>query len=158
MNWRRAAWLLVGATMAAGGITIVQADASLSQQHRIGRLVFQTGNPGKTLSAGYTTMDQETVSCNSFRSNLCTIAMRIMSNVGESTCQSQWAIVALVDGNSVDGAPLLGTLPGRGHTQTQVRQGRFTTAYGKHLITFQIYLPCAANANQWSVRYLVTYP
>jgi hypothetical protein len=34
----------------------------------------------------------------------------------------------------------------------------YTVGVGNHTITFQLYLPCSANANQWSVRYLITTP
>jgi hypothetical protein len=86
------------------------------------------------------------------------IGMSIMSNVGTATCKSEWAIVGLVDGNYVDGGPLLESLPNAGETQTHVWQGIHTVGAGTHTITFQLYLPCSANANQWSVRYLTTTP
>ena len=90
--------------------------------------------------------------------NGCTFAMRIMANVGQATCKGEWAIVGLVDGNSVDGGPLVEALPSTGNTQTNVWQGVYSAGAATHTITFELYLPCPANANQWSVRYLITEP
>lgn len=84
--------------------------------------------------------------------------MRIMASVGDAACQSQWAIAPQVDQNSVDGAPLLGSLPGPGRSQTQMWQGRYTINAGWNTIAFRIYTPCTLTVNQWSVRYAVTYP
>jgi hypothetical protein len=153
MSWYRSAALIAGGAIALAGIAGDHAHANTS---KIQGVVLDAGNPGKTLSAGYSTIEQATVHCSIYRS--CTLQMRVMANVGSATCKSQWAIVALVDGNSVDGGPLLDTLPNAGNTQTDIWQGIYTTATGAHTITFQLYLPCAANINQWSVRYLVTKP
>lgn len=156
MKWQTVAPLIAAAIMAASGTRNVQAHVATAQTVKIRRVVLESGNPGKTLNSGYTTMQQSTVSC-SYYSN-CTFAMSIMANVGEATCKEEWAIIGLVDGNSVDGGPLVEELPGNGNTQTHVWQGVYSVPPGYHTLTFQLYLPCAANANQWSVRYLIAKP
>ena len=156
MNWRKIVPLIAGATIAVSWITNVQAHAVTTETHDIRSVVLDAGNLGKTLSEGYTTIEQATVSC---IAQSCTLAMRIMANVGTATCKQQWAIVGFVDGNYVDGGPLLQTLPNGGKTETNIWQGIYTVGYStQHTITFQVYLPCSANINQWSVRYLITKP
>ena len=155
MNWQKWAPLVAGVALAATGQTDVHAHAVASKTTKISRVILYAGNPGKTLAAGYTTIERKRVGC--FYS-LCTFAMSIMANVGEATCKDEWAIVGLVDGRPVDGGPLLESLPNGGNTQTHTWQGIYNAAQGYHTLTFQLYLPCAANANQWSVRYLITRP
>lgn len=155
MIWRTTAPLIVGAIMAAAGVTNVQAHAVASETHAIKRVILQAGNLGKTLASGYTTVEHKDIWCGY---STCTFAMSIMANVGEATCKGEWAIVGLVDGNSVDGGPLLEALPNAGSTQTHMWQGIYTAYEGYHNVEFQLYLPCSANANQWSLRYLVTTP
>ena len=148
MNGRRILLLLAGAIMAV-------THAAAAQPHKITHVVLDAGNPGETLSAGYSTIKQSTVPCSYY--NTCTLAMRIMANVGQATCNGEWAIVGLVDGNTVDGGPLVEALPSAGNTQTNIWQGMYTIlGTTTHKVTFQLYLPCSANLNQWSVRYLTT--
>lgn len=117
--------------------------------------VLESGNPGATLAKGYSTIETATAVCNYAT---CTLGLSIMSNVGQATCKNEWAIVGVVDGNSVDGGPLLEALPSPGLTQTHVWHGLYSVKTGSHTIAFELYLPCAANANQWSVRYLIATP
>ena len=148
MNWRRI-------VLVAAGTIIAAAHGDAAQPHKITHVVLDAGNPGETLSSGYSTVEQATVPCSYY--NTCTLAMRIMANVGQATCKGEWAIVGLVDGNSVDGGPLVEALPSVGNTQTNVWQGTYTIlGTTTHKIAFQLYLPCSANLNQWSVRSLVT--
>lgn len=156
MNGRGIAALIAGAMMLASGIGNVQANAVATVTYKVKHVVLEAGNLGKTLASGYTTIEQENVSCGHY--GTCRFAMSIMANVGEGTCTGEWAIIGLVDGNSVDGGPLLEALPKAGNTQTHIWQGVYSTGSGYHTITFQLYLPCSANANQWSVRYLITKP
>src|SRR5690242_20602593 len=151
MIGRRIVLLIAGAIIAI-------AHTAAARPHKITHVVLDDGNPGETLSSGYSTIEQTTVRCSYY--NTCTIAMRIMANVGQATCKGEWAIVGLVDGNSVDGGPLVEALPSAGNTQTNVWQGAYYTgsATETHTITFELYVPCPANANQWSVRYLITEP
>jgi hypothetical protein len=139
----------------AGGIA-TGAAATTTPTHKLLATVLESGDTGQTLPAGYTTMEVATVKCPYYT---CTIAMSIMSSVGKATCTNEWAIVGLVDGSVVDGAPLQGALPNSGKTQTRTWQGVSTTVgNGKHTAAFQIYVPCSANAYQWSVDYMVTTP
>src|SRR5689334_22652523 len=69
--------------------------------HKLKNIVLESGNLGRTLNKGYNTIEQASISCNYYPG--CTLGMNIMSNVGTATCKSEWAIVGLVDGNSVDG-------------------------------------------------------
>jgi hypothetical protein len=117
--------------------------------------ILESGNPERTLSQGYSTIETATVVCHYAT---CTLGLSIMSNVGQATCKNEWAIVGVVDGNSVDGGPLLESLPNAGETQTHVWQGVYSMTTGSHTIAFELYLPCAANANQWSVRDLIATP
>ena len=155
MNWQKWAPLMAGAALAASGLTNAHAHAFMPETTKIKYVIVNAGNLGKTLNAGNTTIDQQTVYCDY---SSCTLAMSIMANVGQATCKNEWAIVGLVDGVSVDGGPLVDALPDGGVTQTHGWQGIYTTPFGSHTLTFQLYLPCAANANQWSVRYLLTRP
>jgi hypothetical protein len=145
------------AAMAATGIACSHASepSAATTEHLLKSVILESGNPGNTLTKGYSSIEQASVYCGY---SVCTLGMRIMSNVGTATCKSEWAIVGLVDGNYVDGGPLLESLPNAGETQTHVWQGMYTVGVGNHTITFQLYLPCSANANQWSVRYLLTAP
>jgi len=120
------------------------------------RIVLASGNPGQTLSKGYTTMETATVNCPSGYG--CVLGMNVMQSIGQATCTSEWKIVGLVDGNSVDGGPYIDALPGSDRTQTRNWQGSYSVSYGKHTIAFQVYVPCPATAYQWSVRYLVATP
>jgi hypothetical protein len=129
--------------------------ASTSPTHKILYTVLESGNTGQTLSTGYTTMETASVKC---AYSSCTVSMDIMSNVGKATCTNEWAIVGLVDGNSVDGGPYVSALPVSGKYATRNWQGQYTTSSGNHTIAFQIYVPCPANAYQWSVTYMVTTP
>ncbi|HLY05795.1 MAG TPA: hypothetical protein VKR31_08620 [Rhizomicrobium sp.] len=155
MNWRTTASLIAGAIMAASGMNDGWAHGVAAVSHTIKRVVLQAGNVNRTLPSGYTTIEHRDVWCGYMT---CTFAMSIMANVGEATCKGEWAIVGLVDGNSVDGGPLLEALPNAGNTQTHTWQGIYAVDEGYHNVQFQLYLPCSANANQWSVRYLVTTP
>lgn len=155
MNWQKTVPLIVGAIMAASGVTNVQARTA-GVTTKIKRVILDAGNVGRTLGSGYTTIEHQEVWCGSYSS--CTIAMSIMANVGEATCREEWEIVGLVDGNSVDGGTQLDVLPLAGNTQTRTWQGVYSVAEGYHTVSFELYLPCSANANQWSVRYLITKP
>ena len=149
MNGRRIVVLLAGAI-------IVGAPAGAAQRHKVRHVILDSGNPGETLSKGYSTIEQTTTTCNSRVG--CTLAMRIMANVGQATCKGEWAIVGLVNGTNVDGGPLVEALPSAGKTQTNVWQGIYKTGAYYNTISFELHLPCPANANQWSVRYLITKP
>ena len=147
-----AAAVTVATGIACAHASEPSADTTIHHQKN---LILESGNLGKTLTKGYTTIEQASMYCGY---SSCTIGMSIMSNVGTATCKSEWAIVGLVDGNYVDGGPLLESLPNAGETQTHVWHGVYTVGAGSHTISFQLYLPCSANANQWSVRYLTTTP
>jgi hypothetical protein len=84
--------------------------------------------------------------------------MRIMSSISEATCQGEWSIIGLVDGNSVDGGPFEGSLPASGLERTGTWQGLYRTGSGNHTLSFQLHVPCSVNAGQWSVRYEITDP
>lgn len=129
-------------------------EASATVILRPANIVLESGNPGQTLSAGYTTLETAMVRCADVAG--CVLGLNIMSTVGQATCANEWAIVGLVDGNSVDGGPLVDPLPGPGKTQTRNWQGVYAIAFGNHTIVFQNYVPCPATAYQWSVRYLMT--
>jgi len=162
MNWLRKPTLLGGMVLMIGAqaihnpATAEGAVAPSTTTHKIVDVVLQSGDPQQTLQTGYSTMETATVSC---KSSTCTLAMSIMSNIGEATCtQEEWAIVGLVDGNSVDGGPLQNGVPNNGNYQSRSWQGIYTVANGKHTIAFQIYAPCEVTAYQWSVSYIVTTP
>ena len=144
--------LLAGAALAVSGLTNAHAHGT-PVTTKLKNVFLDAGNPGKTLNSGNTTIESTQVVC--IYSD-CTFAMSIMANVGQATCKDEWAIVGLVDGHKVDGGPLLESLPNEGNTQTHTWQGIYTTGSGSHTLTFQLSLPCPANANQWSVRYLIT--
>ena len=119
-------------------------------------IVIASGDPGKTLATGHTTIDTESIYCPSGYG--CVLGLNIMSAVGSATCTNEWSINGLVDGNSVDGGPLVDALPGSDKTQTRNWQGSYSVAFGNHTVVFQIYVPCPATAEQWSVSYLVAKP
>ena len=131
------------------------APAGATTIHKLLNTVLESGNTGQTLSSGYTTMETASIKC---RYTNCTVSMQIMSNVGNATCTSEWAIVGLVDGNSVDGSPYVSQLPASGKFQTRNWQGQYSISYGNHTIAFQLYVPCPVNAYQWSVDYTLTTP
>ena len=157
MNSRKVMSYVATAVMLATTISSAQAKSPSAPtvRHKFTYAVIESGNLGKTLAKGYTTVEQATVYC---YYSACTLGLSIMANVGEATCKSEWAIVGLVDGNYVDGGPLVESLPNSGETQSHVWQGVYRVGAGNHTISFQLYLPCSANANQWSVRYLLTRP
>lgn len=131
----------------------IQADAAAT--HSVLGVVLDSGNPGNTLSTGYNTMETTSAKCTK---TSCTVAMSIMASVSAATCTKEWAIVGLVDGNSVDGGPLQEELPHGGNQETRTWQGIYPIANGTHTLAFQIYIPCPVNADQWSVAYLITTP
>jgi len=133
----------------------LSAAASCTTPHKVVSTILESGNPGQTLSSGNTTMETATTKC---PRTTCTVSMEIMANVGKATCTDEWKIIGLVDGNSVDGGPYLSQLPGSGRYQTRNWQGQYTLANGRHTFAFQIYVPCSANAYQWSVNYMLTTP
>jgi hypothetical protein len=162
MIWLRTTMLLGGLTLMVGTLAMHDRAAAegatvpTTTTHKMVDVVLESGNPGKTLQTGYTTMETATVGC---KYSSCTLAMSIMSNISDATCyQEEWAIIGLVDGNSVDGGPYEGSVPGNGNYQSRSWQGSYSVANGKHTIAFQIYVPCSVNANQWSVSYVVTTP
>ena len=139
-----------------GSLTLalaVQADATTN--HTVLSIVLESGNPGSTLNTGYNTIETASVKC---PRSTCTFGMSIMASVSNATCTNEWAIVGLVDGNSVDGGPLQEALPHGGKQQTRTWQGAYQAGNGSHTLAFQIYVPCPVNADQWSVAYLVTTP
>lgn len=144
---------IVFLAIAVAAWAVVPAGATTS--HKILNSVLESGNPDTTISSGYTTLEAASVRC---PYSTCTFSMNIMQNVGKATCSSEWAIVGLVDGNSVDGGPYVSELPGSEKYVTRDWQGQYSVTYGKHTIAYQIYLPCSANVYQWSVMYLVTTP
>jgi hypothetical protein len=162
MNWLRKA-MLFGSMMLVIGAQAVQDCAAAegatvpgTPVHKIVDVVLESGNPKQTIQSGYTTMETATVSC---RYSSCTLAMSIMSNISDATCsQEEWAIIGLVDGNSVDGGPDQGAVPLNGNYQSRSWQGVYSVGNGRHTIAFQIYAPCSVNANQWSLSYAVTTP
>jgi hypothetical protein len=143
---------LGAATALAFGLS---GTAEATTSRTILTTVLESGNTGQTLSTGYTTMETAQVKC---RYSSCTVSMEIMANVGNATCTNEWAIVGLVDGNSVDGAPYVGQLPAPPKYQTRNWQGQYTVINGNHTIAFQLYVPCPVNAYQWSVDYTLTTP
>jgi hypothetical protein len=162
MNRLRTATLLGGMVLIIGVQAIdnpATAEGTVAPStttDKIVDVVLQSGNPGQTLQTGYTTMETATVSC---KFSSCTLGMNIMANIGESTCtQEEWKIVGLVDGNSVDGGPDVGSVPGAGQYQSRSWQGAYSVDSGKHTIAFQIYAPCDVTAYQWAVSYFVTTP
>lgn len=163
MIWLRTTMLLGGAALMLGaqamldGVAAEDAIVPSTTTHKLVDVVLESGNPRQTLNTGYTTMETASIKCAGRGS--CTIAMSIMQNINNATCtQEEWAIVGLVDGNSVDGGPYQSAVPGNGNYQTRTWQGAYTINPGKHTIAYQVYAPCALNANQWSVSYLVTSP
>ena len=141
--------------LAAVATLACSAAAATTTSHKVINTVLESGNLGQTLSSGYTTIETAGVKCTY---STCTVSMQIMANVGKATCTSEWAIVGLVDGNSVDGGPYQGQLPSSGKYQTRSWQGEYLVANGNHTVAFQLYLPCSANAYQWSVNYMLTTP
>lgn len=105
---------------------------------------------------GATTIEVANVSCDD--SNGCSIAMTIMASLSNASCQDEWAILGLVDGNSVDGGPLQNELPRPGNQQTARWQGSAKVTTSSHTLTFQLYVPCSATLDQWSVNYMVARP
>lgn len=147
--------LLSCVALALGSAQPGAGNAATVIRHVVG-VYLQSGNTGQTLSDGHTTMESTTISCG-YPSG-CTLGMKVMSTVGLATCVKQWAIVGLVDGNSVDGGPPVDALPANDITQTRNWQGVYAVAHGSHTVSFQIYVPCAVTAYQWSVSDLVTTP
>ena len=143
----------------AAGVAVALAAPTTapasSTTHKVLNTILESGNTGQTLATGYTTMETATDKCGY---SSCTVSMEIMANVGKSTCSGEWAIVGLVDGNSVDGGPYQSGLPGSGKYQTRDWQGQYTVSSGSHTFAFQIYVPCPVNAYQWSVNYMLTTP
>lgn len=143
------------AVLAAGVLSATQSAVASTVLHKVVDVVLESGNPGNTISKGYTTLETATVNC---PHSSCTLGMNIMSAVGEATCTNEWAIIGLVDGNSVDGGPYIDGLPHSGNVQTRNWQGEYQVTSGSHTIAFQLYVPCDVNADQWSVDYMVTTP
>ena len=141
--------------LAAVATVAFSTAAEATTLHKVLNTILESGNTGQTLSSGTTTMETASAKC---AWSSCTVSMQIMANVGQATCTNEWAIVALVDGVSVDGSPYQSSLPSNGKYQTRTWQGQYTMAAGKHTFAFQIYVPCAVNAHQWSVNYMVTTP
>jgi hypothetical protein len=133
----------------------VSGSAGATIVHKLLNTVLESGNTGQTLSKGYTTMETASVKCGY---SSCTVSMNIMASVANATCTNEWAIVGLVDGNSVDGAPYVSQLPKAGINQVRNWQGQYTVSNGNHTIAFQLYVPCPVNAYQWSVSYMLTTP
>lgn len=153
--------LMAGAAIAASGTGLAASPAvgaSFSANMKPRSVVLESGNPQQTLGKGVSTMETATISCPSSLYARCSLSLSIMANVGSSTCKDEWGILGLVDGNSVDGGPLTEQLPIVGNTQTNLWQGTYTVGEGNHTVAFQLYMPCPANANQWSVRYIVNVP
>ena len=136
--------ILAGGAAAAVGTTVRLKPVNM---------VLASGNPSQTLATGYTTMETATVTCPSGYG--CVVGLNVMQAVGQATCTSEWAIIGLVDGDSVDGGPMVDALPGSDKTQTRNWQGAYSISYGTHTIAFQVYVPCPATAYQWSVSYLL---
>jgi hypothetical protein len=143
---------LAAATALAFGLS---GPAGATTLHNLLTTVLESGNTGQTLSTGYTTMETASMKC---RYSSCTVSMDIMASVGNATCTNEWAIIGLVDGNSVDGGPYVGQLPASPKFQVRNWQGQYTIGNGNHTIAFQLYVPCPVNAYQWSVSYLLTTP
>jgi hypothetical protein len=141
--------LLVTAGSASLALAVPCASANAAETFHV---VVESGNPGTTLAKGYTTLETATMQCE--RLGGCMISMRIMSAISEATCKGQWAIVGLVDGNSVDGGPYQEGLPPSGETHTGTWQGAIQVKDGTHTVAFQLNVPCPATADQWSVRYM----
>ena len=133
----------------------ISGTAGATTTHKLLTTVLESGNTGQTLSTGYTTMETASLRC-SYSS--CTVSMNIMANVGNATCTNEWAIVGLVDGNSVDGGPYVSQLPSNQKFQTRNWQGQYTIGSGNHTLAFQLHVPCPVNAYQWSVNYTLTTP
>ena len=129
---------------------------SPSKGNTIVSTIFDSGNPRESLSEGYTTLETAATYCE--YSEGCTLGMTIMASVVAASCQDEWAIVGLVDGISVDGSPLQNELPHSGNQQTARWQGVAKLTHGDHTASFQIYVPCSATAEQWSVKYDLTVP
>ena len=140
---------------AAALVLAIPGAAGATTLHTLLNTVLESGDTGQTLSSGYTTMETAQLKC---PYSQCTVSMNIMASVGAATCTSEWAIIGLMDGNSVDGGPYVGELPGSGRTQVRNWQGQYVISNGKHTAAFQLYVPCDANAYQWSVSYTVTTP
>lgn len=156
MNWCTGVLTVFGAVLAAGALAHAEGSDAQSVHHKLDRVVLDAGNLGKTLPQGYSTIEDAAVECTNFSG--CTLSLSILANVGTATCKDEWAIDGEVDGVSVDGAPMQAPLPIPGTTRTELWQGDWHVVRDPHTITFQVYLPCAANINQWSVRYLITEP
>lgn len=150
--------LMTGAAIAASAAGHAMVGASFAANMKPRSVVLESGNPQLTLAKGDTTIETATISCPYSAYDRCSLSLSIMANVGNSTCRSEWAILGLVDGNSVDGGPFTEGLPIVGNTQTNLWQGTYTVSTGSHTVAFQLYMPCPANANQWSVRYVVNVP
>ncbi|HLY05796.1 MAG TPA: hypothetical protein VKR31_08625 [Rhizomicrobium sp.] len=139
----------------AAAAILACSPAGATASHKVVNTILDSGNTGQTLSSGYTTMETAGSRCTS---STCTVSMQVMASVGKATCTSEWAIVGLVDGNSVDGGPDQSDLPSNGKYQTRTWQGQYTVSNGNHTFAFQIYVPCSTNAYQWSVNYMLTTP
>ena len=148
MNSRKAA-LLIAIVLAGANTGSVQAHSTSLKAE----IILDYGNPGTTLSKGSNTLEQATFNC--LHTN-CAVAMSLMSSVSQATCKDEWAIVGLMDGSSVGSQAPLDHLPTAGNTQTRLWVGSTFVGYGSHTATFQVYVPCPATANQWSVRYNIT--
>lgn len=153
--------LFAGVTLLVGvqtGSSAVQAATHRPSNglSRVVDVVLESGDPQQTLQTGYTTMETATVNC---KYSTCSFAMSVMANIGNATCtQKEWAINGLVDGTSVDGGPDVGAVPASGVRQSRSWQGFYQTGYGRHVLAFQLNVPCAVTAYQWSVDYAVTTP
>lgn len=161
MTWRKTLQIGCAAALATAQLAYSQSSAARSSVTEgaspiLINTFLDSGNPQTTLSVGNTTL--ETAQTNCLYGTRCTLAMTIMASVGAATCTKEWAIIGLVDGNAVDSEPLQNPLPHDGNQQTARWQGAAKLSHGDHTATFQIYVPCPATAEQWSVKYDLTVP
>ena len=141
--------------IAAAAACALAMPASATTTHKVLSTILESGNTGQTLGSGYTTMETAGAQC---YSATCTVSMQIMATVGNATCTDLWKIVGLVDGTSIDGGPYQSGLPKSGNYQVRIWRGEYPVSRGSHTLAFQLYLPCSANAYQWSVDYMITKP
>ena len=159
MIWCRishAIWGLALAFLLGASSEPVAARSSAAAESHIISTVLESGNPHQSLRSGDTTIEVANVSCD--YSIGCSVEMTIMASLSNASCQNEWAILGLVDGNSVDGGPLQNELPRPGNQQTARWQGSVKVPIGSHTLAFQLYVPCSATADQWSVNYTLARP
>jgi hypothetical protein len=146
---------LPGFAIANGGTAMRHAIPA--SEHKVAGIYMNAGNANEEQISPdvYTTVDQGTITCTK---PTCTLALSAMQETESADESGEWRIVALVDGNPVDGGPWQGPVPLDNIYLIGNWQGAYAVVKGSHTVTFQIYSQASLQLDQWSDTATVTTP